>query len=195
MRPRLTYANVVSTLALLLVLAGGTAYAVSKIEARDIAAGAIKTSKLRDKAVKTAKLGTGAVTSEKLGDRAVENRNLGQEVPVALAGVETFNQGGGWSIFKWFDRSSDEAPTLERRETGVYHLHFGALEGPDAQFSYYDLMGYVSLSGATGEVTSSWTDCSGGGCLEPVVRTYDSAGNPADRAFVYLLYRADHRAP
>ena len=42
LRPRLTYANVVSTIALALAVGGGTAYAATKIGTRDIRYHAVK---------------------------------------------------------------------------------------------------------------------------------------------------------
>lgn len=56
LRPHLSYANVVATLALLLVLAGGGAYAASKIGTQQIKAGAVTAPKLANEAVKAAKL-------------------------------------------------------------------------------------------------------------------------------------------
>ena len=68
---RLTYANVVSTLALFLVLSGGAAFAASKIRSSDIANGAVKTSKLHQRAITSGKLGLGAVRSNQIADGAV----------------------------------------------------------------------------------------------------------------------------
>ena len=48
---RLTYANVVSTLALFLALSGGAVYAAGKIGSDDIAANAIKSKQIAPGAV------------------------------------------------------------------------------------------------------------------------------------------------
>ena len=66
MRPRLTYANVVSTLALFLVLGGGFAYAANTVFSSDIV----------DGQVKTADLDGGAVTSEKVADQSLLGRDV-----------------------------------------------------------------------------------------------------------------------
>ncbi|MBS1881683.1 MAG: collagen-like protein [Actinobacteria bacterium] len=58
---RLTYANVVSTLALFLVLAGGSAFAASKLGANSV-----KTRQIKNGAVTAAKIKNGAVTPIKL---------------------------------------------------------------------------------------------------------------------------------
>jgi hypothetical protein len=57
-KPRLTYANVVSTIALFVVLGGG-AYATidRKIGPRDLRKGAVTTPKIKKQAVKAGKLG------------------------------------------------------------------------------------------------------------------------------------------
>ncbi|HKP92153.1 MAG TPA: hypothetical protein VJT75_19440 [Thermoleophilaceae bacterium] len=70
MRPRITYANVVSTLCLFLLL-GGTAWAVAanSIGTKQLKDGAVTTPKLRDRAVTDAKLGAvGDVRPAPFGD-------------------------------------------------------------------------------------------------------------------------------
>ncbi len=76
-RPRLTYANIVSTLALFLALGGGAAYAASKIHSGDIAKGAVKTSKMSKRAVTSGKLAIGAVRSNQIADGAVGSKQIG----------------------------------------------------------------------------------------------------------------------
>jgi hypothetical protein len=76
-RSHLTYANVMSTIAVFGVLAGGGAYAASKIGTSDIENGAVTAKKLHKRAVTKKKLKNRAVTKAKLGDRAVRARNLG----------------------------------------------------------------------------------------------------------------------
>lgn len=64
-RPRLTYANVMSTVAVLLAL-GGTSVAAATIGAAELRRGAVTTAKLR----------TGAVTGAKVRDRTLQRRDL-----------------------------------------------------------------------------------------------------------------------
>jgi hypothetical protein len=89
-RPRLTYANVVSTLALFLALGGGAAYAAGKIHSDDIAGkavksaniapGAVHTSKVSKRAITTGKLAVGAVRSNQIADGVVSSRQIGNGV-------------------------------------------------------------------------------------------------------------------
>jgi hypothetical protein len=67
---RLTYANVVATMALFIALGGG-AYAAVKLPANSVASKQIK-----NKAIKAADLGTAAVTSPKLAAKAVRTGAL-----------------------------------------------------------------------------------------------------------------------
>ena len=86
-RPRLSYANVVATLALFLALGGGAVWAANKITSKQIGKGAVKTKNLAKgavknknlakNAVKAKNLAKGAVTSAKLADGAVTNAKLG----------------------------------------------------------------------------------------------------------------------
>ena len=89
-RPRLTYANVVSTLALFLAMGGGAAYAAGKIHSSDIAGravksanlapGAVHTSKVSKRAITTGKLAVGAVRSNQIADGVVSSRQIGNGV-------------------------------------------------------------------------------------------------------------------
>lgn len=75
-RPRLTYANVVSTAALFLALSGGVAFAAAQIQAGDIAPGAVRTSKVFKRAITSGKLAVGAVRTNQIADRAVNGAQI-----------------------------------------------------------------------------------------------------------------------
>jgi hypothetical protein len=66
MRPRLSYANVVSTIALFLVLTGGAAYAANTVFSTDIVDGEVKTADLASPAVTNNKLAANSVTTGKV---------------------------------------------------------------------------------------------------------------------------------
>ena len=71
-RPRMSYANVTATLALVIAVAGGTAFAVGgKIGTQRLKNNAVKTKKIANGAVTKPKLATGAVSAAKLASGAV----------------------------------------------------------------------------------------------------------------------------
>jgi hypothetical protein len=75
-RARLTYANVVSTLALFLVLSGGAAFAAKKLTTSDIKKGAIKTKLIAKNAVTKAKIAKNAVNGTKVKDGSLTPADL-----------------------------------------------------------------------------------------------------------------------
>jgi hypothetical protein len=75
-RPRLTYANIVSTLALFLALGGGAAYAASKVGSGDLANGAVHTRNVFKRAITSGKLAVGAVRSNQVADNAIGSKQL-----------------------------------------------------------------------------------------------------------------------
>jgi len=80
-RQRLTYANVMSTIAVFLVLGGGAAYAAKKISTKKIGSGQLRgasvtTAKLKRGAVTTSKIRKGAVKANKISKGAVTNAKL-----------------------------------------------------------------------------------------------------------------------
>ena len=71
LRDKLTYANVISTLCLFLLLGGGAAFAASQlgknsVGTKQLRKNAVTTAKIKNQAVKSAKLADGAVTAAKL---------------------------------------------------------------------------------------------------------------------------------
>jgi hypothetical protein len=76
-RKRLTYANVMSSLAVFLILGGATAFAaVKKVGPNEIKANSIKTGKIVKEAVTKGKIKNGAVSEAKLADGAVTTNKL-----------------------------------------------------------------------------------------------------------------------
>jgi hypothetical protein len=75
-RKRLSYANVMSTLAVFLVLGGGAAYAAKKIGSHELRGGAVTTAKIKRAAVTTAKIRNGAVKTAKIAPGNVTNGKL-----------------------------------------------------------------------------------------------------------------------
>ena|SRR5438270_422946 len=98
---RLSYANVMSTVAVFGVLAGGTAWAASAISTRDIQNGAVTTKKLHANAVTGAKLAAGAVTQRNVADSSLRLRDFGGNGGNATStvGSTTTVPAGGCVLF------------------------------------------------------------------------------------------------
>jgi hypothetical protein len=75
-RGRFTYANVMSSIAVFLVLGGGAAYAAKKVGSNQLKANSVGTTKIKANAVTTRKIKKGAVTTVKLRDSAVKGEKL-----------------------------------------------------------------------------------------------------------------------
>ncbi|MEK6328084.1 MAG: hypothetical protein AABM66_11265 [Actinomycetota bacterium] len=75
-RRRLTYANVMATIAAFGVLAGGGAYAATKIGSNDIRRNAVRSKHIKNGQVKRLDLGRGAVTRERIANGAVNEGKL-----------------------------------------------------------------------------------------------------------------------
>ena len=73
---RLTYANVMSSIAVFLVLGGATAFAAKKIGSNEIKGNSITTGKIKKEAVSASKIKKNAVTTSKIADGAVTGAKL-----------------------------------------------------------------------------------------------------------------------
>jgi hypothetical protein len=84
-RKRLTYANVMSSIAVFLVLGGATALAAGQLAKNSVGkkqlkANAVTTAKLKKNAVTTAKIKNNAVTEAKIKNGAITSAKLGAKV-------------------------------------------------------------------------------------------------------------------
>lgn len=93
LRKRLTYANVMSSIAVFLVLGGATAVAAKKIGKNDLKANSVSTGKIKRNAVTAAKIKNNAVTTNKIRNEAVTGQKVNEStlaaVPDALNSVTT----------------------------------------------------------------------------------------------------------
>jgi hypothetical protein len=72
----LSYANVMSSIAVFLVLGGATAFAAGKIGPHKLKANAVTTPKIKANAVTTRKIKKNAVTAVKIKDKAIKSEKL-----------------------------------------------------------------------------------------------------------------------
>lgn len=104
-RQRLSYANVMSSIAVFLVLGGGAAFAASKIGSNQLKANSVLTGKIKKEAVTTSKLKNDAVTGAKAKESsfgqvpsaafATNAANAENGLPRAYAKVLANSSGGG----------------------------------------------------------------------------------------------------
>jgi hypothetical protein len=110
-RKRITYANVMSSIAVFLVLGGASAYAAKKIGSNEIKGNSITTGKLKKEAVTASKIKKNSVTTAKIANGAVTGAklNLGTVGTVPNAAhantadnANNANTVGGQSVVKIF---------------------------------------------------------------------------------------------
>jgi hypothetical protein len=75
-RKRLTYANVMSSLAIFLILGGATAFAAKKIGSSGLKANAVTTAKIKKEAVTTKKIKKNAVVGSKVKDGSLSGADI-----------------------------------------------------------------------------------------------------------------------
>jgi hypothetical protein len=131
LRERLTYANVVSTLALFLVVAGGAAWAArvpkKSVGPRQLKANAVTTAKIKANAVTTRKIRRNAVGTGKIKNGAIESQKI-------------YN---GTVAFEDLDQSTIPYARVVNRAQGRSELTLGPKvdEYPLAGASYYQEAG------------------------------------------------------
>ncbi len=93
---KLTYANVVATLALFLALSGGVVWAAGKIGAKNLKANAVTAGKIKRNAVTNAKIRGNAVTAAKIKGGAVDFTKLatGANLVAGASGGPVAASGG-----------------------------------------------------------------------------------------------------
>lgn len=92
-RKRLTYSNVMSSLAVFLVLGGASAYAAKKVGSHDLKANSVTTAKIKKNAVTTVKIKKNAITTAKIKNDAIATGKIkngavtGDKVNLATLGT------------------------------------------------------------------------------------------------------------
>ncbi len=89
-RKRLTYANVMSSIAVFLILGGATAFAAKKIGSNQLKSNSVTTAKIKANAVTTRKIKKNAVTTAKIKNAAVTGEKIaGNTITGANINAET----------------------------------------------------------------------------------------------------------
>jgi hypothetical protein len=124
-RNRLTYANVMSSIAVFLVLGGATAFAASKIGAKQLQSNSVTTAKIKKNAVTNAKIKKDAVTGAKVKDQSLTGSdiNLGTlgKVPSAASADNATNLTG-FKVFSGRGANESVTPLLNTGQFEVVGL-------------------------------------------------------------------------
>ena len=176
-RTRLTYANVMSSIAVFLVLGGATAFAATKIGANNIRANAVTAGKIKKEAVTTAKIKNNAVTGAKADEGSfgqVPSAKVSESASNVLWAVVTNPTGAGNAALA---RSSQPAPTVTEG-TGV----IVTFQRSVAECAWLATRG---LPGATGAETPGYAETNGvaGNPNAVEVRARDKEGTITDGNF------------
>jgi hypothetical protein len=175
-RNKLTYANVVASLALFLVLSGATAYAAShlapnSVGAKQLKSSAVTTSKLKRNAVTATKIRLGSVTAAKIEKGAVTEAKIGDGAVTGAKikdGAISAQQLGAQSVgnsqtqlVKVFKAgavaaaaSEAAAPKVELGTVGPFHFYAKCFHGQTAviEQSYIELTSGVATLGTVARV-------------------------------------------
>jgi hypothetical protein len=180
LRSKLTYANVVATLALFLVLSGGAAYAATQL-----AKNSVGTEQLRKGPVTPAKLSAAAQAA--LAGPAGANGSTGPQGPRGEGGQaggrgekgesgERGEKGEGATTLSAIVDSNGTlsrgsgVTSLEEQHPGIYVVHFAR----DISACFYQ----ASMAFAPGEITVELF-----GTTELLVETFSSGGALEDKRF------------
>jgi hypothetical protein len=154
-RKRLTYANVMSSIAVFLVLGGATAIAANQlgknsVGKKQIKSGAVTTAKLKKNAVTTAKIKNSAVTGAKVKDGSLSGSEINASTLATVPNSATTNVV---KAAKGTLSNGQEAVVFER---GPVKLSVKCTV-PSGQPTYLSPLAYISSS-TEGTVFTSWED-------------------------------------
>ena len=193
LRPHLTYANVAATLALVIAVGGGSAWAAQKIRTRNIAYHAVTASKVNYNAITASKVKNGSLSGRELRDSSVTT----EDVRNGTLRSEDFGAGqlpkgdkgdkgdpatslhGTVSAIGVLTFGSGVTSVVRGAEVGIYAVTF------DRDVSRCSVVGTVANTGG-GSVSAAHA-----GAATPQrvdFRTRDLAGTLADLPFCFAVF-------
>jgi hypothetical protein len=211
LRSHLTYANVVATLALVIAVGGGVAYAANTVFSSDIVNGEVKSVDLGDGEVRNPDLAADAVGSAKIADRQVKNADLGlgasSSNTIADGGIQGIDVKDGtitdadtsglvpygdvlWAVVDAdgaLDRASNGTTSsiLEAADSGDYEVDFGSGGLDDCASIAQISDSSVDFEELPGQAATAQGEDSE---VSIDVKTFNDFGGPDDRGFtLYVL--------
>jgi hypothetical protein len=128
LRKRLTYANVMSSIAVFLVLGGATAFAAglakNSVGSKQLKKNAVTTAKIKNNAVTTGKIKNGAITGAKvnLGSLGTVPNATHASSADSAGSAGNANTVGGLSVKKFYYSTNDNASTETVLSIGALSL-------------------------------------------------------------------------
>ncbi len=98
-RKRITYANVMSSIAVFLVLGGGAAYAAKKIGSNEIKGNSITTGKIKKNAVTASKIKSNSITTTKIKNGAVTGPKVNVTNLAKVPSATNADNATNWSRY------------------------------------------------------------------------------------------------
>lgn len=195
-RQRLTYANVMSSLAVFLILGGATAFAATKIGANQLKANSVKTGKIVKEAVTTSKLKNGSVSTSKLANDAVTGEKANEssfgQVPSAANALSLGGKAASEYSIRHFAKVNGTAanPTLAAGSPGVSVLSNRPFTGAATVHFPVDMTNCAVVATAITGGTSLFARQSGslseGNDVVIILENLSSAGTNGDFSVVGL---------
>jgi hypothetical protein len=154
-RKRLTYANVMSSIAVFLVLGGASAYAAKKIGSNEIKGNSITTGKIKKNAVTTAKIKKNAITTAKIKNGAVDGSKVkdgsltGSDINSATLGTvplaTSATNVNGIAISQFGERSAGGTAEKDVFNNGHLRVTFACDGGGNITVNAYTLSDHASI--------------------------------------------------
>lgn len=98
-RKRITYANVMSSIAVFLVLGGASAYAAKKIGSNEIKGNSITTGKIKKNAITSSKINKNAITTAKIKNGAVTGPKVNVTNLAKVPSATSADNATNWSRY------------------------------------------------------------------------------------------------
>jgi hypothetical protein len=170
MRPRLTYTNVISSIALFLVLTGGAAYAIDgplpgqdQVGSADIINNEVQTADIKDANLTTADIRAGAVVTGKLADDAVTTAKLAPEARGASAYAYVTPGSCTGTPGECTVTQSKGISSVTREDTGLYCVTAPGIDPTTTPAAVtVDWSSTSSPEGNASAMTREGTSCPGG---------------------------------
>lgn len=144
-RKRITYGNVMSSIAVFLVLGGGAAFAASKIGSHQLKSNSVTTGKIKKEAVTTAKIKKDAVTGAKVKDGSLGGADINASTLGTVPSAVTASNVNGTSFTKFGERSTGSTPETDVFNNGHLRVTFACDGAGNITVNAYTATDHASI--------------------------------------------------